>query len=189
MTFDKSKIDMNKKAVDDYRGTEGEKIVCKFFQDNYTTRFRKYHWKWNRNDFFKLKKEHTLDFNTLDKNKDKDWIKDNIDINQIDREYELKTRNVNHDCYPDIGFSINKLEYALERQQLGIKQTFLVKFLDGIFMWNLKDLKEQKDEIRYGILGNWNRNDKTDDAFFIKKEYFTRLSDKHYKKIKKKKSP
>ena len=174
---------MKKKAVDDYRGTMGEKIVCKFFQENYTTRFRKYHYKWNRNDFYKLKKEHTLDFNILDKNKDKDYVKDKIDITQIEREYELKTRNKNHDYYDDVGFSINKLEYALERQKLGIKQTFLIKFLDGIFKWNLKDLEKQKDEIRYGFIGNWNRNDKTDKAFFINKKYLKRLSDCNYKKL------
>ena len=102
--------------------------------------------------------------------------KDNND--NIICEYELKSRNINHNKYPSLPFGYNKFRHSRKQIKKGIKQVYIWNCLDGIYYWILYDKKEQKKNNEYYIqkIQNKQRNEKADKGIYIYTEFIKKYN-------------
>tara|TARA_R110001592_G_scaffold53985_1_gene165422 strand:+ start:1104 stop:1565 length:462 start_codon:yes stop_codon:yes gene_type:complete len=117
------------------------------------------------NQFKKIKiKHYKYIYHTLD------FYYKNEDNKKI-IEFELKSRNINHNQYKSIIFGKNKFIYSCKRLNKNIRQIYLFYCLDGLYYWELKDKDLQINEYYESRICNKKRNDKFDDGINIKVEY------------------
>ena len=146
-------INMEIKKKDLKFGMENEKKVLKILKETFKNIEMK-HYKF---------KYHTLDF--YGKHNNKKCV-----------EFELKSRNINHNKYNSLIFGKNKFLYSLKRLKKGIRQIYLFNCLDGIYYYELINEEKQKNEFYFGDICSKKRNDKIHDGIHIKIKYIKPLN-------------
>ena len=81
----------------------------------------------------------------------------------IIKEYELKTRRVNHGLYPTLIFGKTKWDYALKQIKKGIEMEVVWKLNDCVVSWVLDPNKT--DQYYIGVGQNVKRNEKKKRVF------------------------
>lgn len=87
----------------------------------------------------------------------------------IIKEYELKTRRVNHGLYPTLIFGKTKWDYALKQIKKGIEMEVVWKLNDCVVSWVLDPNKT--DQYYIGVGQNVKRNEKKKACIHVKCEY------------------
>ena len=88
---------------------------------------------------------------------------------KIIKEYELKTRRVNHGLYPTLIFGKTKWDYALKQIKKGIEMEVVWKLNDCVVSWVLDP--EKTDEYYIGVGQNVKRGEKQKPCIHVKCEY------------------
>ena len=147
-----NKINYYQKQKDLIVGEEGEKTIFDFLKENINKDIIKYTDKWNVKDYYL-----------------------NNDKGSLIKEWELKTRLIEHNKYDTLVFGFNKYEHSIKRLECNIEQSYLFNCSDGIYEWELKDPILQKNEFFSGVICNKKRNDKPHKAIHIYTKYLKKL--------------
>lgn len=134
-------------------GVKGEKTVEEFLINKINKNILKYNDKWNVKDYYL-----------------------NNDEGHLIKEWELKTRRIEHNKYDTLVFGYNKYEHSIKRLECNIAQTYLFNCNDGIYEWELINPLIQKDEFYEGMICNMKRNDKPHKAIHIYTKYLNKIN-------------
>lgn len=110
--------------------------------------------------------------------KDKFSIMDfylNKEDNTLKYEFELKSRKINHNQFQSLIFGLNKFNHSKKQLEKGIKTYYLFNCEDGLYYWKFKNLEKQKNEFKFGLCGNFKRNDKPHEVVYVYSRYLKKF--------------
>ena len=99
--------------------------------------------------------------------------------NNIKIEHEHKNRNtIKHDQYRGLMVNQCKIDESIKQLKKGIRQIYYWTCSDGLYYWELKDIKKQKKEMIYYQNGNFQTKEGHRNVVDIKKKYLKKYIEK-----------